>query len=94
MTTRTSSQNLRTRVCYHFRGNAEGSTLRLTLGCLLGLELRRPSVAHTGTELTRMPRPVWARMRIGRRGSRSMTMPANNPKMSQGAPPIAAKTPT
>ncbi|URN12399.1 hypothetical protein LUW77_14055 [Streptomyces radiopugnans] len=26
---------------YHFRGNAVGSTLRLTLGCLLGLELRR-----------------------------------------------------
>ncbi|MFF0310594.1 GIY-YIG nuclease family protein [Streptosporangium sp. NPDC004379] len=41
MATRTSKQNLRTRVRYHFRGNAEGSTLRLTLGCLLGLELRR-----------------------------------------------------
>ncbi|MEV4566784.1 GIY-YIG nuclease family protein [Nonomuraea sp. NPDC049419] len=41
MTSRTSKQNLRTRVRYHFRGNAEGSTLRLTLGCLLGLELRR-----------------------------------------------------
>ncbi|MFF8271916.1 GIY-YIG nuclease family protein [Streptomyces sp. NPDC016562] len=26
---------------YHYRGNAAGSTLRLTLGCLLGLELRR-----------------------------------------------------
>ncbi|WP_377268660.1 GIY-YIG nuclease family protein [Peterkaempfera sp. SMS 1(5)a] len=25
---------------YHFCGNAAGSTLRLTLGCLLGLELR------------------------------------------------------
>src|SRR5262249_9665655 len=25
----------------HFRGNAAGSTLRLTLGCLLSLELRR-----------------------------------------------------
>lgn len=25
----------------HYRGNASGSTLRLTLGCLLGLELRR-----------------------------------------------------
>ncbi|MEU6544071.1 GIY-YIG nuclease family protein [Streptomyces sp. NPDC046859] len=29
------------RVRYHYRGNAAGSTLRLTLGCLLGLELRR-----------------------------------------------------
>jgi hypothetical protein len=28
-------------VRYHFRGNAAGSTLRLTLGCLLGLELCR-----------------------------------------------------
>jgi hypothetical protein len=36
-----SRQNVRTRVGYHFRGNAEGSTLRLTLGVLLGLELRR-----------------------------------------------------
>lgn len=40
-----SKQTLRNRVRYHFRGNAEGSTLRLTLGCLLaeelGLELRR-----------------------------------------------------
>ena len=36
-----SRQNLRTRLCYHMRGNAEGSTLRLTLGVLLGLELRR-----------------------------------------------------
>jgi len=40
-----SSQSLRTRVRYHYRGNAEGSTLRLTLGCLLssplGIELRR-----------------------------------------------------
>ncbi|MFJ8030526.1 GIY-YIG nuclease family protein [Streptomyces sp. NPDC096032] len=26
---------------YKFRGNAEGSTLRLSLGCLLDLELRR-----------------------------------------------------
>ena len=40
-----SRQNLRTRLRYHMRGNAEGSTLRLTLGCLLseelGLQLRR-----------------------------------------------------
>ena len=40
-----SSQNLRKRIQYHYRGNAEGSTLRLTLGCLLSeklsIELRR-----------------------------------------------------
>ena len=30
-----STQNLRSRIRYHFRENAEGSTLRLTLGCLL-----------------------------------------------------------
>jgi GIY-YIG catalytic domain-containing protein len=41
MATRSSRQNLRKRVRYHFRGNAYGSTLRFTLGCLLGLELRR-----------------------------------------------------
>ncbi|MEU6429769.1 GIY-YIG nuclease family protein [Microbispora sp. NPDC046973] len=41
MANRSSRQNLRTRIRYHYRGNAEGSTLRLTLGCLLGLELRR-----------------------------------------------------
>lgn len=40
-----SRQTLRTRIRYHYRGNAEGSTLRLSLGCLLsrslGIELRR-----------------------------------------------------
>ena len=40
-----SSQSLRKRITYHYRGNAEGSTLRLTLGVLLagksGFELRR-----------------------------------------------------
>jgi hypothetical protein len=41
MANRISTQNLRKRVRYHLRGNAAGSTLRLTLGCLLGLELRR-----------------------------------------------------
>ncbi|WP_229924880.1 GIY-YIG nuclease family protein [Streptomyces sulfonofaciens] len=46
MANRVSKQNLRKRVRYHFRGNAAGSTLRLTLGCLLGLELRR--VGSTG----------------------------------------------
>src|SRR5262249_39818045 len=40
-----SKQSLRKRLRSHYRGNAEGSTLRLTLGCLLAeelsLELRR-----------------------------------------------------
>lgn len=40
-----SKQNLRTRIKNHYQGNAEGSTLRLTLGCLLseklGIELSR-----------------------------------------------------
>jgi hypothetical protein len=40
-----SSQTLARRIRYHLRGNAYGSTLRLTLGCLLaeqlGIELRR-----------------------------------------------------
>ncbi len=30
-----SRQNLRKRITYHYRGNAEGSTLRMTLGTLL-----------------------------------------------------------
>ena len=40
-----SRQSLSIRIRYPFRGNAEGSTLRLTLGCLLsqklGIQLRR-----------------------------------------------------
>jgi hypothetical protein len=40
-----SKQNLHKRIRYHMQGNAEGSTLRLTLGCLLsdrlGIQLRR-----------------------------------------------------
>lgn len=36
---RPSRQTLRSRIRYHFRGNAAGSTLRLTLGCLLSSEL-------------------------------------------------------
>ena len=40
-----SKENLRKRITYHFKGNAEGSTLRLTLGVLLaeksGFPLRR-----------------------------------------------------
>ena len=31
-----SRQHLRKRVIYHLKGNAEGATLRLTLGALLG----------------------------------------------------------
>jgi len=34
-----SSQTLRSRIRKHYRGNAYGSTLRLTLGCLLSEEL-------------------------------------------------------
>lgn len=34
-----SQQNLYQRVRYHYTGNAEGSTLRLTLGCRLASEL-------------------------------------------------------
>ena len=45
-----SQQNLRKRIRYHFRGNAAGSTLRLTLGSLLatelGIELRSFSARH------------------------------------------------
>ena len=40
-----SKQNLLERIRYHYTGNAEGSTLRKTLGCLLagelGIQLRR-----------------------------------------------------
>ena len=40
-----SRQTLASRIRYHYRGNAEGSTLRLTFGCPLaedlGLDLRR-----------------------------------------------------
>ena len=43
--TAASRQQLRSRLRQHYRGNAAGSTLRLTLGCLLaselGLQLRR-----------------------------------------------------
>ena len=48
-----SKQTLRKRLRYHYRGNASGSTLRLTLGCLLaeqlGIQLRR---VGGGTRLT------------------------------------------
>jgi hypothetical protein len=46
-------QALRDRLRYHYSGSAEGSTLRLTLGCLLsqqlGIELRR---VGSGNRLT------------------------------------------
>jgi hypothetical protein len=49
----TSTQNLRKRITTHFRGNAEGSTLRLTLGTLLSgqsdFPLRR---VGSGTRMT------------------------------------------
>ena len=48
-----SRQTLRSRVRYHYRGNAYGSTLRLTLGCLLavrlGITLRRVGSGKTRT---------------------------------------------
>jgi hypothetical protein len=48
-----SKQTLFHRVRYHYRGNAEGSTLRLSLGCLLSgrinVELRR---VGSGKQLT------------------------------------------
>jgi hypothetical protein len=48
-----SPATLRDRIRYHFRGNAEGSTLRLSLGCLLakalGTQLRR---VGTGSRMT------------------------------------------
>lgn len=46
----TSMATLRTRICTHFRGNAAGSTLRLTLGCLLSarLGLRLQRTGRTG----------------------------------------------
>lgn len=55
-----SRQDLRGRIRAHFAGNAEGSTLRRTLGCLLaaelGIELRRVGSGgrmtfHTGESL-------------------------------------------
>ena len=68
-----SRQTLRTRIRYHYRGNAEGSTLRLTLGCLpshsISIELRRVGSERRMTFgagerllndwLTRNARVVW-----------------------------------
>jgi hypothetical protein len=50
-----SRASLRSRLRSHYRGNAEGSTLRLTIGCLLGLELRR---VGSGTVMTFGPAEV------------------------------------
>lgn len=45
-----SGQTLRSRlVRSHIKGNASGSTLRLTLGCLLGLDLRRTGATGRAT---------------------------------------------
>lgn len=48
-----SRQSLQDRIKYHYTGNAEGSTLRKTLGCLLGdelgIQLRR---VGSGTRMT------------------------------------------
>ena len=70
-----SKQTLQSRVRYHMRGNAEGSTLRLSLGCLLandlGIELRRvgsgtrmtfgPGEAKLSEWLSDNARVLWAR---------------------------------
>jgi hypothetical protein len=47
-----SRQHLRSRLRSHYRGNASVSTLRLSLGVLLGLELRR---VGSGERLTFTP---------------------------------------
>ncbi|MGE0601202.1 MAG: GIY-YIG nuclease family protein [Dehalococcoidia bacterium] len=43
-----STSNLRTRLRSHLKGNARGSTLRLTLGCLLAERLGLRPVARSG----------------------------------------------
>ncbi|RNL98558.1 hypothetical protein EFE23_13740 [Micromonospora solifontis] len=58
-----SRQTIRSRIRYHYRGNAAGSTLRLTLGSLLakdlGIDLRR---VGSGKRLT-----------FGREGEKQLT---------------------
>jgi len=48
-----SKQNLRTRLRFHMKGNAEGSTLRRSLGCVLAgqlrIELRRAGASSRTT---------------------------------------------
>jgi hypothetical protein len=43
-----SRQTLRSRLRYHFRGNAEGSTLRLSLGCLFSHLMLQPYQSDQG----------------------------------------------
>jgi hypothetical protein len=70
-----SAATLRSRVHYHFRGNAEGSTLRPTLGCLLaqelGLELRRVGSGRrmTFTKLGEDGLTTWMSKRFAQRPS-------------------------
>lgn len=49
-----SRRTLRHRLREHYRLNAYGSTLRLSLGCLIGLELRRISSAKNPGSATRL----------------------------------------
>jgi len=57
-----SQQSLRHRIRYHYTGNAAGSTLRLTLGCLLaerlGIQLHRaepvPPAGHPPADQLRV----------------------------------------
>jgi hypothetical protein len=43
-----SRQTLRSRLRYHFQGNAEGSTPRLSLGCLFSHLMLQPYQADQG----------------------------------------------
>lgn len=45
----TSRETLRSRIKYHFSGDAEGSTVRMTVGLLLGLPLRLRERTETKT---------------------------------------------
>ena len=66
---RISSRTLRSRLRQHYALNAEGSTLRLTLGCLLaarlGIELRRvgSGARMTFEAVSRLCPTGWQRMR-------------------------------
>lgn len=58
------ARHMRDRIREHFNGNAAGSTLRLSLGCLLGLELRQVGGNKTkikdGREIKTKPRYIFA----------------------------------